>query len=1464
MSTFDVFEPGNAGVKSPVFADGKILAPMRGIITDISDNPKEGGRGLGRVKVSIVGLSREPQPLDVGRDGWIPVGELSTSPRSPSGTHRDLAVGGQVIVMFVNGDPTDAVVTFCENSDKALPPAGTDRAQRKTGMVTPGGVHDIRDDVTHSHYVEYPHGVRQVVDGTDGNEDKSGAGKRGSVKTETAGGASQYLSPKGDVFTQSPSAFQKLTQDGELSQGNSAGAIQSLLADGLIKIATPFGSAISLETASSLINGPKGSLFSAASTVFRDFGGALEASRGFAEAAKRVLASYDAGSMTPEATANVLIKLLPDELADQVGLGFKTGKRAVGAMRFAADKDTLDILAKTERQIIRDSKIDSSDYESEDDKQTAFIPQLSKYIDIVNKTFAGQISLDTLTLEEKAKIGERRNHAYAGAMLLAVAAPLAKQIELPEEVVREVLARFAQIPTRETQKIEGVDATLSKVAGLDFKSVEEADDDLLFQGWTNRKQLDVPYVTFSVSSLLAELNVVRASFTAEKLGIPVAEVIESSRQGLDPGGLSQIIPNLITAQFLPFTLAERASVFPSPDLLGRINQEVAGTQRTFELQVRTAADIVIPSVSQVTSAHRDMGLDSAFELARKWLTKELRTVANGSLDNILEDDIIGLDTSLKLVLPRSIPWEAEDTKELAQNVLDRTDENGLIIDKDLDPRDWLSSRIRLLAINSTFESVKVFSRIDEVFDGFHQTMNGIRDLSAESVLEGIEKVRAALFKPEEDEEEEVITTTKKTKAEIKASNIKKKKNWKKRLASIELKFNTPDEYRAVSNLATLLTLPFPKYDAATALLDRSKAIALLLGGEELIDVAKEMLTRLQDVEIEIGEALRFAYALAKGEDLNSILPPPLETQSSSIKTVTPDKKYTPEAIAGDKADEKTGYKLPEEIEADAAKEDKAASNTADKTDDKAGDKAVSQEVLDEALAKASFSPGKALDEYLQDQPVPTGEDYRRVSSISSMVLLPFGTLDMEGDPFALAYTESIKEEEEAGAAADAAATDAATSTPEEAGGDSPDKAAIDKAAADKPTKEIAANNSVPTATLEEALAADVDQGDAVTGGQEEDEPPAEDEIVKFSIPAEAIKMRAQAMVRMRPEGSDDWYTLEKAIDFIKFTYESASDGTTLTASQIFRSYVHFEENKGSVALLRKVMTPPKKAKPNKSWIPSLPPELATKDPLSGMDLSEILGSPDRLIAGLKNIIEILRSVIGQILKFAQGILEKIANLENIMPVGSAGAVVDLGKSSGKMMAGGFPGAKSAISKGFGGGVEVTLPESRLFAPGGAASVFAKAGSVGMSFGGSSLFGLSKAGGSMLSSARMAMRVSSKVKDLSSGLVLDPQGGASIASFVSKIPANYDIESDDEGDWNEAWSKPVGEVSVTPDGKVLIRSNTGSGGKGSVFVNSDDVRIDGDLYINNRRFDPDQMLREIESLRSELASMKTAASTPTAP
>jgi hypothetical protein len=1384
--------------------------------------------------------------------------------------------------MFVNGDPTDAVVTFCENSDKALPPAGTDRAQRKTGMVTPGGVHDIRDDVTHSHYVEYPHGVRQVVDGTDGNEDKSGAGKRGSVKTETAGGASQYLSPKGDVFTQSPSAFQKLTQDGELSQGNSAGAIQSLLADGLIKIATPFGSAISLETASSLINGPKGSLFSAASTVFRDFGGALETSRGFAEAAKRVLASYDAGSMTPEATANVLIKLLPDELADKVGLGFKTGKRAVGAMRFAADKDTLDILAKTERQIIRDSKIDSSDYESEDDKQTAFIPQLSKYIDVVNKTFAGQISLDSLSLEEKAKIGERRNHAYAGAMLLAVAAPLAKQIELPEEVVREVLARFAQIPTRETQKIEGVDATLSKVAGLDSKSVEEADDDLLFQGWTNRKQLDVPYVTFSVSSLLAELNVARASFTAEKLGVPVAEVIESSRQGLDPGGLSQTIPNLITAQFLPFTLAERASVFPSSDLLERINQEIAGTQRTFELQIRTAADIVIPSVSQVTSAHRDMGLDSAFELARKWLTKELRTVANGSLENILDDDIISLDTSLKLVLPRNISWEAEDTKELAQNVLDRTDENGLIVDKDLDPRDWLSARIRLLAINSTFESVKVFSRIDEVFDGFHQTMNGIRDLSAESVLEGIEKVRAALFKPDEDEEEEIIKTAPKTKAEILASNIKKKKNWKKRLASIELKFNTPEEYRAVSNLATLLTLPLPKYDAATALLDRAKAIALLLGGEEFADAAKEMLTRLQDVEVETGEALRFAYALAKGEDLNSILPPPMEKKISSPKDVDLDKKYTPEKIVGDKASDAADAKLPEEVEADAIKDGKTmegkitGGKTTDgevidgKTTEGKTEKTVSQEDLDAALAQLNFSPGQALDEYLMDQPVPSGEDYRRVSSIASMALLPFGTLDMEGDPFALAYTESVKEEEADAAAvasaADASSADATASTSEATDKAVTDKAVTDKAATDKAAtskEDATSGKSVPMKSLESVLASDVDQEDTVAGGQQE-EPAAEDEIVKFSVPAEAIKMRAQAMVRMRPEGSDDWYTLENAIEFLKFTYEAASDGSVLTGIQIFRSYVHFEENKGSVALLRKVMTPPKKAKPNKSWIPKLPPEFATKDPLSGMDLSEILGSPDKLIAGLKDIIEILRSVIGQILKFAQGILEKIANLENIMPVGSAGAVVDLGKSSGKMMAGGFPGAKSAISKGFGGGVEVTLPESRLFAPGGAASVFAKAGSVGMSFGGSSIFGLSKAGGSMLSSARMAMRVSSKVKDLSSGLVLDPQGGASIASFLSKIPSNYDIEKDDEGSWNEAWSKPVGEVSVTPDGKVLIRSNTGSGGKGSVFVNSDDVRIDGDLYINNRRFDPDQMLREIESLKSELASMKTAASTTTNP
>lgn len=237
MSFESIFKTDTVESHATHLKEGFLMGWIPGIITDLRDPEM-----IGRVKVRC-DLLAENVDLPNENDGWVWVLEEFCLANRSGGTHRMLEVGTQVAMIPMMGDARQMLIIGCLPSRVDRPPEGADRAEKRYGKQTPGGVIEMNDDKKAAKITTFPHGVLQGVTGT------------GDIIYETRDKARFSLTQDGNSLLGNDLASLQAGKNGDVSLFSGGSATANFSADGQVAIASPNQAVLSLGS-TALVTGP--------------------------------------------------------------------------------------------------------------------------------------------------------------------------------------------------------------------------------------------------------------------------------------------------------------------------------------------------------------------------------------------------------------------------------------------------------------------------------------------------------------------------------------------------------------------------------------------------------------------------------------------------------------------------------------------------------------------------------------------------------------------------------------------------------------------------------------------------------------------------------------------------------------------------------------------------------------------------------------------------------------------------------------------------------------------------------------------------------------------------------------------------------------------------------------------------------------------------------------------------------
>lgn len=238
MSFESIFKTDTVESHATHLKEGFLMGWIPGIITDLRDPEM-----IGRVKVRC-DLLAENVDLPNENDGWVWVTEEFCLANRSGGTHRMLEVGTQVAMIPMMGDARQMLIIGCLPSRVDRPPEGADRAEKRYGKQTPGGVIEMNDDKKAAKITTFPHGVLQGVTGT------------GDIIYETRDKARFSLTQDGNSLLGNDLASLQAGKNGDVSLFSGGSATANFSADGQVAIASPNQAVLSLDGSTALVTGP--------------------------------------------------------------------------------------------------------------------------------------------------------------------------------------------------------------------------------------------------------------------------------------------------------------------------------------------------------------------------------------------------------------------------------------------------------------------------------------------------------------------------------------------------------------------------------------------------------------------------------------------------------------------------------------------------------------------------------------------------------------------------------------------------------------------------------------------------------------------------------------------------------------------------------------------------------------------------------------------------------------------------------------------------------------------------------------------------------------------------------------------------------------------------------------------------------------------------------------------------------
>ena len=239
MASFDrVTRPTLPEARATHLEEGFVFGAIPCEIVDLNDPEK-----LGRIRVTSK-LFSENQSLPNSNDGWAWVVEDFTEGNTTGGAHRMLRVGAQVICLAMLGDVNNLFLIGCIPSRQEPPHPALDRHNEIYGSATQNGVITAKNDANQSRVDAYPHGVTQLVDGA------------GNITQTTANSATLNLREDGTASVQNPQSYTTHSPEGEVTQGNQAGAKQTIDPKGQIDLTSAAKSTLKLDEVVGRIEGP--------------------------------------------------------------------------------------------------------------------------------------------------------------------------------------------------------------------------------------------------------------------------------------------------------------------------------------------------------------------------------------------------------------------------------------------------------------------------------------------------------------------------------------------------------------------------------------------------------------------------------------------------------------------------------------------------------------------------------------------------------------------------------------------------------------------------------------------------------------------------------------------------------------------------------------------------------------------------------------------------------------------------------------------------------------------------------------------------------------------------------------------------------------------------------------------------------------------------------------------------------
>jgi hypothetical protein len=239
MSSFDrITRPTLPEARATHLEEGFVFGAIPCEIVDLDDPEK-----LGRIRVTSK-LFSENQVLPNSNDGWAWPIELTTEGNTTGGSYRLLRKGAQVICLAMLGDINNLFLLGCVVNRQEPPHPVFDRENEIYGSATRNGVITAKNDANQSRVDAYPHGVTQLVDGA------------GNITQTTANSATLSLREDGTASVQNPQGYTTHSPEGEVAQGNQAGAKQIIDPKGRIDLTSAAKSTLKLDEAVGRIEGP--------------------------------------------------------------------------------------------------------------------------------------------------------------------------------------------------------------------------------------------------------------------------------------------------------------------------------------------------------------------------------------------------------------------------------------------------------------------------------------------------------------------------------------------------------------------------------------------------------------------------------------------------------------------------------------------------------------------------------------------------------------------------------------------------------------------------------------------------------------------------------------------------------------------------------------------------------------------------------------------------------------------------------------------------------------------------------------------------------------------------------------------------------------------------------------------------------------------------------------------------------